>query len=106
MKLLLDESIPRKLQKEFPNHFVSTVAKRGWTGKKNGDLLKLAGKDFDVFITVDQNIHFQHNIKSLKIAVIVLMAKSNRLEDIKPFVPQIDKVLKSIVEGEILYLSE
>lgn len=51
MKILLDESLPVRLALELPGHKVSTVAKEGWTGKKNGELLKLAESNFDVFVT-------------------------------------------------------
>jgi hypothetical protein len=42
MKILLDESLPRKLKNDFGNeHEVWTVRDRGWLGQKNGALLKL-----------------------------------------------------------------
>jgi len=51
MKILIDESLPRKLKNELPGHAVSTVPEMGWAGKKNGELLRLMS-DFDVFITI------------------------------------------------------
>jgi len=37
MKILLDESLPRKLRYDFPEeHEVWTVRDMGWLGKKNG----------------------------------------------------------------------
>ena len=50
MRLLLDESVPRRLVRHFPAHEVKTVVEMGWGGVKNGALLKLAGREFDVFI--------------------------------------------------------
>ena len=61
MKILLDESLPKSLTKEFKGHFVSTVVGHGWSGKKNGELLRLAQKEFDVFLTADQNLQYQQN---------------------------------------------
>jgi hypothetical protein len=65
----------------------------GWAGVKNGALLALAQKDFDVFITVDRNLSFQQNLPKFDIAVILLHAKTNKqtnkLEDLKLLVPQI-----------------
>lgn len=55
MRLLLDESIPRKLRQHLPGHDVNTVVKIGWSGVKNGALLALAAVDFDAFLTVDKN---------------------------------------------------
>jgi len=42
MRLLLDESMPRRLRNSLPNHFVKTVVEMGWGGVKNGKLLALA----------------------------------------------------------------
>jgi hypothetical protein len=58
MKLLLDECIDRRLIREFVGYDIKTVPQMGWSGVKNGKLLTLAQKDFDVFITVDRNLSF------------------------------------------------
>ena len=42
MRLLLDESLPRQLARELPDHDVRTVAREGWDGLSNGELLKHA----------------------------------------------------------------
>ncbi|CAN5845342.1 hypothetical protein BH23ACT11_BH23ACT11_10470 [soil metagenome] len=48
MRVLLDENVDRRLKRAFPHeHEVVTVVEPGWAGKKNGELLKLAEKDFD-----------------------------------------------------------
>ena len=60
MRVLLDECIPRKLSRELGSHEVLTVTANGWSGFKNGELLALAELEFDVFLTVDQNLSFQH----------------------------------------------
>lgn len=60
MRILLDENIPRKLKRHFDKGFVvMTVPKRGWNGKKNGVLLRLAEPEFDVFVTMDKGIRYQ-----------------------------------------------
>lgn len=51
MKILLDECIDRRITKTLEGYEVTTVPKRGWAGIKNGALLKLMVKEFDVFIT-------------------------------------------------------
>ena len=79
MRVLLDECVPRKLRRELPGHDVLTVTERGWSGVKNGELLALAEAEFDVFLTVDQNLKFQQNLKALRIGVILLVARNNRL---------------------------
>ncbi len=72
MKLLLDECIDRRLAREFPEQDIRTVWQMGWSGTKNGKLLTLAEKEFDVFITVDRNLSFEQNLPKFNIAVVVL----------------------------------
>jgi hypothetical protein len=67
MRVLLDECVPRKLRRELPGHEVLTVTERGWSGIKNGELLALAQAEFDVFLTIDQNLKYQQNLKAFNI---------------------------------------
>ena len=101
MRILLDESLPRRLVKEIVGFRVLTVVSQGWSGKKNGELLKLAESNFDVFITGDQNLQYQINLKNTKILILVLKAPSNRFEDLKPLIPKILSVLKENRKGII-----
>ena len=93
MKILLDECVDQRFRKELRGHAVSTVQEAGWAGKKNGELLSLASSDYDVFLTVDRNLYFQQNLVKLKISVLVLIARSNRLADLKPLT---DEVLREL----------
>ena len=58
MRLLLDESLPWRLARLFDGHEVKSVQRAGWTGIKNGELLKLASSKYDAFITADQNLQY------------------------------------------------
>ncbi len=89
MNLLLDECIDRRLAKELKGHVVKTVPQLGWATIKNGRLLSLAEGKFDVFITVDRNLSFQQHLPKFRIAVLVIQARSNRVDDLKPLVPAI-----------------
>jgi predicted nuclease of predicted toxin-antitoxin system len=85
MRLLLDEQLPRRLARHIPVHHVRTVQQQGWAGLQNGELLlRAAAEDFDVFITADQNLRFQQNLTGSKLGVIVLVAASNKLDDLLP----------------------
>ncbi|MFM2060353.1 MAG: hypothetical protein RLZZ507_23 [Cyanobacteriota bacterium] len=105
MKLILDECIDRRLAKEFIGYEIKTVPQMGWAGTKNGKLLALIEKEFDVFITVDRNLSFQQNLSQFNIAVVVLQAKSNRLMDLKPLVPKILDILSTVVKGQAVVIS-
>jgi predicted nuclease of predicted toxin-antitoxin system len=104
MRILLDESLPRPLREELPGHSVKTVADAGWSAIENGELLRLAATQFDVFVTADQNLQFQQNLGALPLAVIVLAARTNRIEDLSPLVPELLSKLKSLPEKTLLRL--
>ena len=105
MKILLDECIDRRLAKDIAGHEVKTVPQMGWATIKNGDLLTLAEKGFEVFVTVDRNLSFQQNLSRYNIAVIVLHARSNRLQDLRPLIPKLLEVLPTAKRGEALWVS-
>ena len=90
MKILLDENLPHDLRHELPGHDVFTVAYMGWSGVENGALLKAAADDaFGVMLTKDSGVEYEQNLPNLPIAVVVIKAKTNKLEDIRPFVPDV-----------------
>jgi predicted nuclease of predicted toxin-antitoxin system len=102
MRVLLDECLPRRLKADLPEHEVLTAQETGWAGMKNGELLRAASGRFDVFLTVDRKIVFQQNVKSLKIAVIVMVARSNRLVDLRPLIAQVREALQEVRAGEVI----
>ena len=100
MKLLLDESTPRRLVDHFPDKFeIKTVPQMGWAGTGNGELLRLAGEHgFNALVTADQGIEHEQNIAALPISVIVMVAHRTRLQDLKPLVPGVVDALKTTAE--------
>jgi hypothetical protein len=102
MKVLLDECVPRKLRRELSEHEVQTVTERGWSGIKNGKLLALAEAEFDVFLTVDQNLKYQQNLKVINIAIILLVAQNNRLKTLLPLMPEARETLENIKAGDFI----
>ena len=68
----------------------------GWTRLSNGALLQEATAEFSAVLTADQNIEFQQNLKTLPIAVVVLVAENNRLESLEPLVPDLLRVLETL----------
>ena len=105
MKILLDECIDRKFAKEFVEYEIKTVPQMGWAGIKNGQLIAPAQAEFDVFITVDQNLSFQQNLSQFDIAVIVLQASSNRLADLKPLTAKILAIVITAARGQATTVS-
>ena len=73
----------------------------GWAGVKNGALLSLMAGKFDVFLTSDQNIPYQQNTATLPVALVILVAPSNRLDALEPLVPKVLAILPSLQSGSI-----
>jgi len=105
MKILFDECVDQKLIREFPDLDIQTVKKRGWAEQQNGNLLRLAEREFDVFITTDQNIPDQQNLAKLDLAVLVLSAGFNTAKDLKRLVPQIYEHLKNPYKGKAVLIT-
>ncbi len=104
MRLLLDECLPRRAKFLFAEagHECETVRDAGFSGKENGELIGLAEKKFEVLITIDKNIRHQQNITGRNIAILIIRAASNDLDDIRPHVPQALAALKAIKPGQIV----
>lgn len=102
MRVLLDECVPRKLKRELTDHEVLTVTEQGWSGVENGELLALAEAEFDVFLTVDQNLKYQQNLTSIKIGLILMIARNNGLKALSPLMPEVRRALETIKVGEFV----
>jgi predicted nuclease of predicted toxin-antitoxin system len=96
MRILLDESLPHDLVFLIKGHEVSTVRDEGWASVTNGKLLALAATKFEVFITADRNLEFQQNLAKLPIAVVVLIARKNRAQDLEPLLPELAALLVAL----------
>ena len=101
MRLLLDECVPKRLRRELPGHDVRTVQEAGWAGVKNGALLRAAEGQFDALLTVDQGVAHQQNLTGLRIAVVIMVAASNDVDDLRPLVPAVLTALDSLQPGQI-----
>lgn len=95
MKVILDESLPKRLKKDFKDYQVTTVPEAGWQGKKNGELLRLIEGSFDVFVTADQNLQYQLNLRNTTTPIVVLVASDNRYESLRALIPKILSYLKT-----------
>ena len=104
MHILIDECLPKKLKQALTDHTVFTVQEKGWSGIENGDLLRIAEKEFDVWLIADRGIEYQQNLNHFDIAVVVLVAYRNRLDALLPLVSQVQEVLQAIQPHQIVYI--
>jgi hypothetical protein len=104
VRILLDESLPRSLARLLPEHDVRTVAAMGWAGERNSELLRLAAAAFDAVLTADQNLEHQQNLNALPIAVVVVIAPTNRIESLHPLIPDLLRPLQSVTPAQLVHV--
>ena len=106
MRVLLDENVDRRLRRFFDSAFdVVTVTEQGWSGKKNGDLLRAADQEFDVLVTMDRNMQYQQTLSAYDLAVVLILARSNRRQDVEPVMPEVNRLLGEVQPGELRIVS-
>ena len=106
MRILLDECVPPRLRRVLLGHDVRTVAEMKWRGKENGDLLRaMVEDDFEVMLTIDQNIPYQQNIRTSGVALVVLAGRGTRLEDLIPLIPSTLIALATIQPGDVVEIT-
>jgi len=74
----------------------------GWPGPKSAERVPRAAERFDLFMTADQNLRYQHNLRILPVAVAVPVAKSNRIQSLGPLLPGILAALARIQPRTLL----
>ena len=104
MRILLDEKIPLDFASQLPGHEVSTAPGLGWNGVLNGELMQRSADRFEVFVTLDRNIEFQQKISTLRFAVIVLRARSNRMIHLTPMVPALLEAIDAAEPGKLQHV--
>ena len=102
MRILLDENVDRRLRRFFDVAYeVVAVSEYGWSGKKNGDLLRSAAQEFDALVTMDRNIQYQQHLASYDLGLLLIKARSNRRQEIEPVMPEVNRLLRDIKPGEL-----
>jgi predicted nuclease of predicted toxin-antitoxin system len=106
MKILLDECVTKQLKPYLPDHEVSTVARQGWSGIKNGQLMTAAASEgFEVLLTIDKNFQHQQNIGKYNLIVVVLDSPSSKLEILIQYLPAFEQQLLSFTKGNAYSIS-
>ena len=96
MRILLDESVPTRIGALLTGHTSVSVQRRGSAGVKNGKLLALAAGEFDVLLTADKGMEYQQNLSALPVSILVVLARSNRMEQLSLAVPLILETLQQM----------
>ncbi len=105
MRLLVDECVDWRLLRDLAEHETKTVKQLGWEHLDDGELLKHASAEFDVFLTVDKDLPYQRNLKRFEIAVVILRARTTRLPDLRALLPLLRQAISNSQKGEAQVLS-
>ncbi len=80
-----------------------TAASVGWAALPDRELLRAAAATFDVFVTVDRRLGAAGPVPE-RLAVVLLVAASNRVADLEPLVPALRAALERPARGAVVVL--
>jgi hypothetical protein len=104
MHVLLDEGVPQGLWRHVTRHEVTTIGEASSAGFKNGKLLQLAARVFDVLLTVDRKLKYQQRFSDPTLAVIVIYPPSNDIIVLRPLMPAVLAALPNAKAGEVTHV--
>jgi hypothetical protein len=105
MKILLDECVTKKLKQHLDGFEVRTVVEMGWSGFRNGTLLRAAVEaQFDVLLSIDRNMAFQQNMANYDIAVVVFDTQRSKVQVLVKFLPEFTAKIGEYSRGQISLL--
>jgi hypothetical protein len=101
-RVLFDENMPRKLRRDLPAFAIRTAQEEGWSAFKNGELLRRASGQFDVFVTIDQRMRYQQNMPQFQIGVVVIEIPDTRFVHLRALVPELNDAISNVARGELV----
>ncbi len=104
MRILLDHNVPESLRHLITDHEVHTARYLGWDTLRNGELLRrTAVSGYDIFVTGDQGIQYQHNLPTIGLRVISLT--TNHRPSIERDIAAVKASIANCRPGEVLPVS-
>jgi len=98
MKILFDQGTPVPLRRHLTGHSVTTAYEQGWSNLSNGELLKVAEEaGYQLFVTTDQNLRYQQNLRERQMAIVVLLSTS--WPRISRHIDEISEVIDAMSSG-------
>ena len=104
MRVLIDACVDPRVAGLLTGHQAQTAHELGWHLLKDRDLLRQVSGRFDVLLTIDRGIEFEHNLKALRLGVIVLHVEKNKVEFYRPLAAQILSAIERIAAGEVAHV--
>jgi hypothetical protein len=103
VKVLVDECLPKPLIRALRGHNFRTVQEMGWGGLDNGKLLAKADDVFHVFLTSDQNLRYQQNLKSRLLSVVLL--PTNHWPSLRNYISRVQRAVDTAKPGGYVEVS-
>jgi hypothetical protein len=103
VRILLDQGTPAPLRRGLAAHEVATAYEMGWATLDNGELLRAAEAEFEVFITTDRNLRHQQNLTGWRLAILVLPTTS--WPKIRAHIAQVVAAVNEVGPGELRELT-
>jgi hypothetical protein len=104
MRVFLDACVDPRVVELLAGHEVETAFDRNWHQLKDHILLPLVQEQFDAFVTIDQGFEFEHNLKKLKIGLVIVHVPSNKLESYRDFAKELRMALEAVKPGEVIHV--
>jgi hypothetical protein len=99
VRVLIDACLPVELKGLLEATEVKTARDMDWQRLDNGQLLSKADGRFDALVTMDKAMPSQQALNRHSVAVVIIKARSNRIEDLKPLMPQIQSAIGRCAAG-------
>ena len=80
---------------------MTTVPRAGWAGLRNGELLLRANGEYEVFVTGDRGLMHQQNLGHLRLRIVLIVARDNRVETITALAPLVLQAIQSAQPGQV-----
>jgi hypothetical protein len=93
MKILLDNCVHYKVKQMLLSYEVKHARDMNWRKLTNGVLIAEAAKLFDVLVTTDKKIRFEHNLSKLPISILELNSLFTRFGDLQKLQPHLANAL-------------
>jgi predicted nuclease of predicted toxin-antitoxin system len=104
MRILLDHNVPAPLLRALAGHDVHTAYLAGWSRLSNGELIAAAeNASFDLLITSDQGVEYQHNWSERKLRVMIL--STNDWTKIRRITQQVLDAVNALADQKIVRIS-
>ena len=66
----------------------------------------MVAERFEALLTVDRNLPFQQNLRASGLAVVIAVARTNRVKELRPLMPQLLDALGIVKAGEVVSVGD